>query len=62
MHLVILFYLHGDRGQILPRGQISADACCNDHQKENQDNQRKSNPDDTPVVKEMKLDFSGTSF
>ena len=57
--IVVLLDLHGDRGLILPRGEVSGDSGRDDHEKEDQDDQGKADADDPPIVQHVKIDLTG---
>ena len=56
--VVILLDLHGHRGLVLARGQIGSHTGSDNHEQENKDDQRQTDPDDPPVIKQMKLDLA----
>jgi len=62
MKSFILLDLHGHGREILAGGKVCGYAGSNYHQKKDKNDQRKADSDNTPIVKEMKLDFASAYF
>ena len=55
---VVLLDLHRDRGCIFLRHEIGHDGRSQNNKKENQDDQREANADDSPIIEKVKLQFT----